>query len=82
MISNEVFVWAENIRKPTREELKTARQLIDKMDTDFYLYTNVDASNPVNMRFAQHFGFTEVRQSNGISVQVWDKNRCKQSFFH
>ncbi|NJL70345.1 MAG: hypothetical protein HC888_01445 [Candidatus Competibacteraceae bacterium] len=82
MISNEVFVWVENARKPAREELAKARELLRQVSSDYFIYANVIATNDLHMRFARHFGFREVRRSGDISVQVWDRETCKPLYSH
>lgn len=78
MITDEVFVWVEDVRFPTKTELRRSLALARQLDPRFFVYANVDASNPVHMRFAHHFGFREVRRTGGISVQVWEKDKCKR----
>lgn len=77
MITDEVFVWVEDVRLPTRAELRRSLALAKQLDPRFFVYANVVASNETHMRFAHRFGFREVRRTNGISVQVWEKDKCK-----
>lgn len=78
MISNEVFVWVTGVRKPTKVDLARAYLVAEQLSPDFYFYANIDATNPITMQFAHHFGFREVRRAGNISVQVWEKERCKR----
>lgn len=80
MISDEVFVWVEGVRKPSKREYVTAVRLARKVSAAFLLYANIDSTNEKHMRFAHHFGFREVRRAGTISVQVWEKDRCKRHF--
>lgn len=82
VISDEVFVWAEEIRRPTKKDLRDAARYIQAIPQTFYLYANVDATRADHMRFAEFFGFREVRRSGNIAIMVWEKDRCKLSSSH
>ena len=77
MIAHEVFAWIENARLPTKVELARAYLIASKADPNYFIYANIDSTNPVTMRFAHRFGFREVRRQGTTSVQVWEKDKCK-----
>jgi hypothetical protein len=78
MVSQEVFVWVEGVRPPTRQNLIRVREILAPAGMfDEYFYCNVDTTNETHMRFARFFGFREVRRQGNISVQVWERDKCK-----
>ena len=74
LINDEYFVWVKLDRRPTVGELKEFCRSVRKMHGTPYLYANVDSHNERNMRFAEFFGFHEVRKEGSISVQVFEGN--------
>lgn len=77
MITEEYYLWIKLLRNPTKSELAELRAHAARVPADVFIYTNVDAREPRNMRFAAWFGFREVRRNGNISIQVLGREKWK-----
>lgn len=67
LLTNECYLWAEVTGQISRATLREAKKELTRY-RDFLLLINVDSRDAIARRFAEFFGFAEVRQIGHILV--------------
>lgn len=77
LVPREDFVWIKPLRRLTLGDVRYLLRFWRLLRSDSRLFINVDATDPVAMRFARYFNFIETGRVGAISVQIWGGHKCK-----